>query len=61
MTGSTAADVRRSLPAGDATATRNDPGDVIAGGIVGATVGEAVGWSVWLVHAGRRSLPGSSR
>jgi membrane-associated phospholipid phosphatase len=37
------------------------PGDVIAGGIVGATVGEAVGWSVWRVHAGRRSLPGSSR
>jgi undecaprenyl-diphosphatase len=37
------------------------PGDVIVGGIVGATVGEAVGWSVWRVHARRRSPLGSLR
>jgi undecaprenyl-diphosphatase len=37
------------------------PSDVIAGGIVGATVGEAVGWSVWRVHTGRRSRLGSLR
>jgi membrane-associated phospholipid phosphatase len=37
------------------------PGDVVTGAVVGATVGEAVGWGLWRVHAVPRLSIGSRR
>ena len=37
------------------------PGDVVTGAVIGATVGEAVGWGLWRTHAVPRLSPGSLR